>query len=326
MRNTHYMHAQHHTTVESSEPLISFVVPCYNLPSEWICACIDSILALPLKKEEREVLVIDDGSEVPVSESLSDYGDEVQCVRQSNGGLSAARNVGMNCATGTYIQFVDGDDELLPSAYAQCIRMLKSDAPDMLLFRFQGQTASPLSVMSGTAYMLQYNLRASACAYLFRRSLLGNLRFIQGILHEDEAFTPQLLLRADRVLDSGCAAYAYHRRSGSITTQTSSSHVHRRLADKEAVVMMLDKLTQHLPSQQSQALRRRVSQLTMDLMLDTIRLTSGSHPLYQLVQRLRENGLYPLPSYHYTPAYFLFSQLSSSRIGLFFLRCLFTLL
>ena len=319
------MHAQHHTTVESSEPLISFVVPCYNLPSEWICACIDSILALPLKKEEREVLVIDDGSETPVSECLSGYGDEVQCVRQSNGGLCAARNTGMDRASGTYIQFVDGDDELLPSAYAPCIRMLKSDAPDMLLFRFQGQGTASLPVMDGTAYMRRYNLRASACTYLFRRSLLGNLRFIQGILHEDEAFTPQLLLRADRVLDSGCAAYAYHRRSGSITTQTSSSHVHRRLSDKEAVLMMLDELARHLPSQQSQALRRRVSQLTMDLILDTIRLTSGSHPLHQLVQRLRANGLYPLPSYHYTPAYFLFSQLSSSRIGLLFLRCLFTL-
>ena len=89
--------------------------------------------------------------------------------------------------------------------------------------------------------------------------------------------------------------------------------------------MMLDKLTQHLPSQQSQSLRRRVSQLTMDLILDTIRLTPGSRPLQQLVQRLRNNGLYPLPPYHYTPAYTLFSQLYSSRIGLLFLRCLFTL-
>ena len=207
------MHAQHHPTVERREPLITFVVPCYNLPGEWICACIDSILALPLKREEREVLVIDDGSETPVSECLSGYGDEVQCVRQPNGGLSAARNTGMDRASGTYIQFVDGDDELLPSAYAQCIRMLKSDAPDMLLFRFQGQGAASLPVMDGTAYMRRYNLRASACAYLFRRSLLGNLRFIQGILHEDEAFTPQLMLRAASVLDTGCAAYAYHRRS-----------------------------------------------------------------------------------------------------------------
>lgn len=319
------MHAQHHPTVERREPLITFVVPCYNLPGEWICACIDSILALPLKREERQVLVIDDGSETPVSECLSGYGDEVQCVRQPNGGLSAARNTGMDRASGTYIQFVDGDDELLPSAYAQCIRMLKSDAPDMLLFRFQGQGTASLPVMDGTAYMRRYNLRASACAYLFRRSLLGNLRFIQGILHEDEAFTPQLMLRAASVLDTGFAAYAYHCRSGSITTHKAPAHVHRRLADKEAVVMMLDKLTQHLPSQQSQALRRRVSQLTMDLMLDTIRLTSGAHSLLQLVQRLRNNGLYPLPPYHYTPAYSLFSQLSSFRIGLLFLRCLFTL-
>lgn len=319
------MHAQHHPTVERREPLITFVVPCYNLPGEWICACIDSILALPLKREEREVLVIDDGSETPVSEHLSGYGDEVQCVRQPNGGLSAARNTGMDRASGTYIQFVDGDDELLPSAYAQCIRMLKSDAPDMLLFRFQGQEAASLPVMDGTTYMRWYNLRASACAYLFRRSLLGNLRFIQGILHEDEAFTPQLMLRASSVLDSGFAAYAYHRRSGSITTQKDPAHVHRRLSDKEAVLMMLDELARHLPSQQSQALRRRVSQLTMDLMLDTIRLTSGAQPLQQLVQRLRNNGLYPLPPYNYTPAYSLFSQLSSSRIGLFFLRCLFTL-
>ena len=314
------MHAQHHPTVERREPLISFVVPCYNLPGEWICACIDSILALPLKREEREILVIDDGSDTPVSDTLSHYGNEVQCVRQPNGGLSMARNAGMDMASGVYVQFVDGDDELMPSAYAQCIRLIKREAPDMLLFRFCGHGAGPLPAMSGTAYMLRHNLRASACTYLFRRSLLGNLRFIQGILHEDEAFTPQLMLRARTVLDTGSAAYAYRRHASSITTRTDQNHISRRLADKEAVIVMLDRLSHHFPPQQTMALRRRVSQLTMDLMLDTARLTDGPEPLRQLVSRLRPALLYPLPLKPYTPAYFLFSLLSASSVGLSLLR------
>ena len=310
------MHAQPPSSAGEKAPLITFVVPCYNLPSEWVCACMDSILALPLLAEEREIIVVDDGSDTPVEESLRSYGSSITCLRCSNGGLAAARNLGMEHARGTYIQFVDGDDELSLQAYTRCLSLLKSLLPDMLLFRFKGKTQSPSPPVSGVFYMQNYNLRASACLYLFRRTMVGKLRFIPGILHEDEAFTPQLLLRAASVCDTGQGAYVYRRRQHSITNCPDRVHIGKRLADKEAVLLLLNELSRHQPVPAAQALCRRVAQLTMDLLVDTARLTSGRQDLTALSLRLRQQRLYPLPRILYTPLYFLFSLISAYPFGL----------
>lgn len=314
------MHTQTHSLPEEKVPLISFVVPCYNLPSEWVCACIDSIIALPLEREERQIIVVDDGSDSPVSESLEAYGADIFCLRTPNAGLGAARNVGMSHARGTYIQFVDGDDRLSSADYTRCIQVLKKEMPDMLLFRFMGKQQPALPPTNGISYMTHINLRASACLYLFRRTMATNLRFISGILHEDEAFTPQLMLRAAKVCDTGIGAYLYRRRPSSITRSVDESHLRKRLSDKEAVLFMLKKLASHLPSPATEALQRRVAQLTMDLLIDTIRFTRGKKPLTERIARLRCQQLFPLPRRMYTPHYYMFAFLSSSSTGLSLLR------
>lgn len=327
------MHAQ------NSQPpavaLITFVVPCYNLSAELLCACMDSILALPLAPEEREILVIDDGSDTPAEAHLQSYQKDIRIIRRPNGGLSRARNTGMDAATGEYIQFVDGDDALSPEDYARCIALLRERQPDMLLFRFVGRKgfmsrmglislmrSNRLISQNGTAYMLRHNLRASACLYLFRRGMAGRLRFLPDILHEDEAFTPQLFLRARRVVDSGIGAYIYRHRPESITTRMDEAHINRRLADKEAVAVMLREMAPHLPTEQAAALRRRVAQLTMDCLVDVFRLGQSASlwiRLSRCVSRLRTRGLFPLPAEPYTLSYYLFARLSASRAGLWLL-------
>lgn len=80
------------------QPLVSFILTCYNLPLDMLCACIDSILRLSLRSEEREIIVVDDGSDVSPINNLLRYGDEIIYVRQKNGGVSTARNTGMGMA------------------------------------------------------------------------------------------------------------------------------------------------------------------------------------------------------------------------------------
>ncbi len=318
------MHTQN--SLPPAAALITFVVPCYNLSAELLCACMNSILALPLAPEEREILVIDDGSDTPVETHLQPYSEDIRIIRQPNGGLSRARNTGMEAATGRYIQFVDGDDALSPEDYARCIALLKDEQPDMLLFRFVGkeqiESGKTFPILSGTAYMLHHNLRASACLYLFRRTVAGRLRFLPDMLHEDEAFTPQLLLRARSVLDSGIGAYIYRHRPESITTRTDEAHLNRRLAHKEAVAVMLREMALHLPTEQAAALRRRVAQLTMDCLVDVFRLGQSASLWTRLsccVSRLRTHGLFPLPLEPYTLSYYLFARLSALRAGMWLL-------
>lgn len=123
------------TSVENPpRPLISFIIPCYNEPREMLTDCIESILSLPLRSEEREVIVVDDGSATPIATFLAPYGEALQLLRQDNLGLAAARNAALECARGTYVQFVDSDDRLIPSQYSHVICEIKNRRPDILLF------------------------------------------------------------------------------------------------------------------------------------------------------------------------------------------------
>ena len=110
-----------HTPHQGAQPLVTFIITYYNLPVQMLCECINSIMALSLKPEEREILIIDDGSDVSPMNGLMQYGDEIIYVRQPNGGLSAARNKGIETATGQFLQFVDADDHLITTAYDHCL-------------------------------------------------------------------------------------------------------------------------------------------------------------------------------------------------------------
>ena len=137
---------QNLTLLQDSQPLVTFVITCYNLPMQMLCACIDSILALSLTAEEREVIVVDDGSEVSPMNGLMQYGDDIVYIRQKNAGVSVARNAGMQIAKGKYIQIVDGDDTLIKAPYDYCLDIIRT-APDtdVVLFDFTHEAQHPQS-------------------------------------------------------------------------------------------------------------------------------------------------------------------------------------
>ena len=186
----------------NTEPLVSFIITSYNIPSHMIKECIGSLLKLSLSNEEREIILVDDGSDISVINEITELRDELVYVRQRNKGLSVARNTGLRYASGRYIQFVDGDDFIILAPYEHCLDIARYQTPDMIMFKMTStpDVDVPFSYsepVSGSNYMKNNNLVASVCGFLFRRNILGDLRFRPGIVHEDEDFTPQLLLRAE---------------------------------------------------------------------------------------------------------------------------------
>ena len=126
-----------YTSHQETQTLVSFVIAYYDLPVQMLGKCIGSILALALHPGEREIIVIDDGSNVSPMNILMQYGEEIIYVRQKNAGLSNARNKGIEMATGQYIQFVDADDWLVAEPYNHCLNLLKqSPDTDMVIFDF----------------------------------------------------------------------------------------------------------------------------------------------------------------------------------------------
>ncbi len=310
-------------TLPVEKPLVSFIITYYDLPVRMLLECIESILNLSLRSFEREIIIIDDGSKKSPLNELMGYGDDIIYLRQSNKGLSEARNTGLRMSRGEYIQFIDADDKLIQAPYEHCLDLIRFSHPEMVVFDFTRQPDlkdidgyDDMEPQSGSEYMLHYNIHGSACGYLFKHALLGELRFTPGILNEDEEFTPLLLLRAETVCVTDAKAYFYRLRPNSIITDSHIRYKIRRLQDTRQIIVRLNELTDSLPVNSRPALRRRVAQLTTDYLYNIIFQTQSRHYLDRKIEDLRTKNLFPLPDHDYTAKYAWFRRMTNSQIGL----------
>ncbi len=287
--------------------LISFIVTYHNEPEDYLRACLASIEALPLEQDEAEIIVVDDGSRNRIGIRDSRF----KIIRQAESGLSVARNTGIAQAQGRYIQFVDADDCLVPSAYEAVLEQLRKAAADIILFQMtkcesrepEAGKAFQCSMLDAQSFLLRHNLRAAAWGYAFRRDILGDLRFCPGLLHEDELFTPQLFLRAKTLVELDAKAYFYRQHQGTITHSTSSEKVQKRLDDIHFILNELQSLGNPL-------LERRIRQLTADYLQRIWTLTHDRKQLRSRMKDLRGEGFLPLPLRLYSLRYVLIALLT----------------
>lgn len=310
------------TLYQDAKPLVSFIITYYNQPIPMLCRCIDSILALALSDSEREIVIIDDGSEVSPMNGLMQYGESITYLRQKNQGLSVARNKGIEVTTGRYLQFVDADDCLVKMPYEHCLEAMRTnDSYDMVIFDFttditiRQATFNELPVMSGTEYMLKHNIHGTACGYLFKRTTLSELRFTPDTWHEDEEFTPQLLIRAEQLYITDAKAYYYYKHPGTITTHADEHSKSKRLDDILHIIIRLNKQCDRIPQDDRIALRRRIAQLTMDYIYQVIIQKRSTQALNNSISMLRNEGLFPLPNRDYSAKYNWFRRMTNTAIG-----------
>lgn len=311
------------TLHQEAQPLVTFIVTYYNLPVQMLCECINSILALSLRPFEREIIVVDDGSEVSPMNGLMQYGDEIIYVRQKNGGVSEARNTALRMAKGKYIQIVDGDDHLLQAPYEHCLDLIRyGNDLDVVLFDFTKSSTKDDSVyhdspiQSGADFMRNNNIRGAVCCTLFRQAARSKLLFTPGIEYgEDEEFTPQLLLRAETVIVTDAQAYFYRPRNSSAIHQHNDERKQKRLDDTMEVILHLNQIADTMPQTDRIALQRRVAQLTMDYIYNTIVLTHSRQILNERLEALRQEGLFPLPDRDYSKKYKWFRRMTNTQWG-----------
>ena len=306
---------------EREEPLISFIITDYNISSEMLRECVDSIMSLNMRDDEREIILIDDGSEVTPVDVVNHYGRLITYFRQPNKGLSGARNAGMALAKGRYLQFVDGDDCIIAEVYDKIIEKIKSGAcEDMLMFDESrtdkhGDASADVRFLHTMAreFLMKHNLKASACGYVFRRSILGELTFKDGIFHEDELFTSLLMCRVESMAYTDSEAYYYRQREDSITTATTDRHREKRLRDFFSIIVYLHNLTNEA---EYGDLTRRVNQLCMDYIYVVTTLFRDYGILKKEIERMKKAQLYPIPLRRYTMKYLLFSIITRTEVGL----------
>lgn len=211
-------------------PLISIVVPVYNV-ADYLEECIDSIRQQTYKN--LEIIIVDDGSTDKSGEICDGYSQQdnrIKIIHQKNSGLSAARNTGIDTATGEFLFFIDSDDII----HHKCIETLyinlynnNADISSAELQRFKTIDNFSDKVVDGQLFLsdgeeccrkilYQKTLDNSACAKLFKRQLFSNTRFPLGTLYEDLALIPIIYLNATRAVHQSVSLYFYRQRENSI--------------------------------------------------------------------------------------------------------------
>ena len=224
--------------------LISIIVPVYNV-EEYVGMCIESVCNQTYRN--LEIILVDDGSTDRSGDICDAYArrdERIRVIHKENGGLSDARNAGMEVASGEYISFIDSDDwidsnmyevledyaeqEMLDVMSCQLCAEIENKKPD-------NNIAAPRNfrVMSSDE-LLQHTVMAyenSVCNRLFRKKLIENLRFPVGRCYEDMLFTLRALLRTRRGGYVDNAFYHYRTRSTSIIGNRLSEDLAQNVLD-----------------------------------------------------------------------------------------------
>ncbi|MCR4612618.1 MAG: glycosyltransferase [Bacteroidaceae bacterium] len=300
-------------------PLVSFVIPTYNVAFPSLDDCIESLLHAGLQQSEREIIVVDDGSRdiESLKKMLATYGDSIVLAEHDHMGVSAARNTGMQIATGEYVEFVDADDQLDASLFkTELLPLLRKHRPDVLTFRHQVpstkyQVQRSDEYETGTQYMLENNVHGACWNYVVRCDVAQQVLFPLGVkFTEDERWTAQMLLRAGKTVATDVPAYIYRKNAASATGNKAKEATVQKIADAFATIAYLDHICGTLSGREQDALRRRVSQLTMDFVWNVWQWTHSLATLRRQICLLRERRLFPLPYKRYSRKYAFFSALT----------------
>ena len=218
---------------------LSIIVPIYNV-EKYIDKCLKSIFE-QIQTLPVEVVLVNDGSTDNSYNCIQPYVKKYKpkMITKSNGGLSSARNAGINISVGEYVWFVDSDDWLPSDAVTNVLKILSSIEGDAYIFKVEkkdegGDTLGFLNfpnvqnafLIKGYECLLRKDMdRVPMQQFVIKRAFLNknSLRFKEGILHEYIEFAPRFLIKTDKLVVSPFCIYNYLiRNSGSITSTKSS--------------------------------------------------------------------------------------------------------
>jgi len=215
--------------IKDENKKISIIVPIYNV-EKYLAECIESIQKQSYSN--LEIILVDDGSPDRSGEIADRYADKdnrIKVIHKPNGGLSDARNAGMEVATGDYIGFVDSDDFLPEDAYEVMLQKAMEQDADYIIGNYincyEDGTLWEKPIFNIDKYKeFQLNIKdyqdsffimnSSACNKLFSKAFLDKLgvKFTVGLPAEDAIFTTYCFIKSTKVFYIPNLVYIYRQR------------------------------------------------------------------------------------------------------------------
>ena len=212
---------------------ISVIIPVYNV-EKYLNKCVDSVISQTYK--DLKIILVDDGSTDRSSKICDEYAKadtRISVIHKQNGGLSSARNAGMEIVEGDYITFLDSDDYVSPTVYEELYKIIKNQDSDSIactcfrrvdevgnVYKKNDPHSKPSST-SNTEYLRELLLHigdVSVCSKLFPRKMLKNKHFEEEKLNEDLLFMADLIPSFKTIVYTGTVGYYYLVRDNSISS------------------------------------------------------------------------------------------------------------
>lgn len=234
-------------------PRISVIVPIYNV-DKYIERCVESIIKQTYTN--IEIILVDDESPDNCAKICDEYAKKdsrIKVIHKKNGGLSSARNSGLDIASGEYILFVDGDDYIHESAVEITLREAICNNADIVHFNFQSvdEEGNELKIKNIDldhnkllnsyeticGYVKEYKIKVMAWNKLYRSKLFEDLRFDEGYVYEDELIFPKIISKSKINYTINDKLYYYVNAPNSIT---KSSLTKNKVESKKYLVKFLE--------------------------------------------------------------------------------------
>ena len=217
--------------------IISVIIPVYKT-EKYLEKCIKSVTEQTYP--ELEIILVDDGSpdgSGALCDVLAETDERIKVIHKTNGGLSSARNAGIDAATGEYIGFVDSDDWIEPEMFETLLNRLLVSGADISccnMKRIRGGDEVP--IIRNLSFDAVFSGREAAARLLdddaeilwhmgckiYRAEMFKGMRLRNGILFEDFQIMPTLMMRAGKVTCTGLPLYDYFESPGSILRSSYS--------------------------------------------------------------------------------------------------------
>ena len=232
-------------------PLISVIVPVYKV-EPWLARCVQSIRSQTY--HNLEIILVDDGSPDKCGEMCDRFALEdsrIKVLHRDNGGLSAARNTGLDACSGEYIGFVDSDDIIHPEMYSRLYADICTYGTQLAFCQplmcyhsdivFPPVDAHSECIMQNDVLKKSLSDRIwfSAWTKLYHRSLFDGLRYPEGRINEDYPVTIRIYDRCEHIAVNHNKLYAYFKRAGSITTSSLSESSFDQILSAEEVHLFI---------------------------------------------------------------------------------------
>lgn len=216
-------------------PLISIIIPVYNV-EKYLDACLESVCKQTYKN--IEIILVDDGS-TDLSGKMCDNwaanDKRIKVIHKTNGGLSDARNAGIEAATGEYIEAIDSDDIVSPEITEHLWRIAEESGSDVAICDLVHWYAGERPIFQKETKEMIFSAEDALCEMMYqksflyafggkiyKKSLLDDVRFPVGMLFEDVAIMYKIISKCAKIVYSDAKLYGYLHRGDSITTKQFS--------------------------------------------------------------------------------------------------------